>query len=128
MGIQMKCFSEIINIGYIVYKSQNLPLFRSLSWYFLLTANYFIFGESIIDQFGVLLNKTVSQVLVIFSLLRIDLCLFSCVVRVSLPDPVISFTCIYFHISLHVSRSIIVQILLRQFNISHCIVLSISMT
>ncbi|XP_067937953.1 phosphatidate cytidylyltransferase, photoreceptor-specific-like [Watersipora subatra] len=58
MGIQMKCFSEIINIGYVVYRSQNLPWFRSLSWYFLVTANYYVNGEMIIDQFGVLLQKT----------------------------------------------------------------------
>lgn len=61
MGIQMKCFSEIINIGYTVYRSQDLPWFRSLSWFFLVTANYYINGEMIIDQFGVLLQKTVSQ-------------------------------------------------------------------
>jgi len=58
MGIQMKCFSEIINIGYTVYRSQDLPWFRSLSWFFLVTANYYINGEMIIDQFGVLLQKT----------------------------------------------------------------------
>ena len=61
MGIQLKCFSEIINIGYVVYRSQNLPWFRTLSWYFLVTANYYINGEMIIDQFGVLLQKTVSN-------------------------------------------------------------------
>ena len=27
-----QCFSEIINIGYAVYKMDNLPWFRSLSW------------------------------------------------------------------------------------------------
>ena len=30
---QVKCFSEIINIGYAVYRVHNLPWFRSLSWY-----------------------------------------------------------------------------------------------
>ncbi|CAF1370418.1 unnamed protein product [Adineta steineri] len=29
--IQVKCFQEIINIGYVVYKSHNLPWFRTLS-------------------------------------------------------------------------------------------------
>lgn len=62
MLIQMKCFSEIINIGYVVYRSQNLPWFRTLSWYFLVTTNYYVNGEMIIDQFGVLLQKTVSAV------------------------------------------------------------------
>ena len=63
MAIQMKCFSEVINIGYIVYRSQNLPWFRSLSWYFLFTTTYYLHGEVVIDQFGVLLQKTVSLAL-----------------------------------------------------------------
>lgn len=63
MGIQFKCFSEIINIGYVVYKSQNLPWFRTLSWYFLLAANYYFYGETMIDQFGLLLQTAVSQLL-----------------------------------------------------------------
>ena len=28
-----QCFAEIINIGYAVYKMDNLPWFRSLSWF-----------------------------------------------------------------------------------------------
>jgi len=55
--VQVKCFSEIINIGYAVYKMDNLPWFRSLSWYFLVTSNYFFYGESLVEQFGVLINN-----------------------------------------------------------------------
>ena len=55
--VQIKCFSEIINIGYVVYKLDNLPWFRSLSWWFLITSNYFFYGESLVDYFGVLFNK-----------------------------------------------------------------------
>jgi len=55
--IQMKCFQEIINIGYIVYKSHNLPRFRTLSWYFLFTSNYWLYGESLIHHFGFLMDK-----------------------------------------------------------------------
>ncbi|PAA76614.1 hypothetical protein BOX15_Mlig030952g3 [Macrostomum lignano] len=55
--IQMMCFYEIINIGYVVYKSQDLPWFRTLSWFFLFTSNYFFFGESMIDQFRILLQR-----------------------------------------------------------------------
>ncbi|XP_040580499.1 phosphatidate cytidylyltransferase, photoreceptor-specific [Lepeophtheirus salmonis] len=55
--VQVKCFSEIINIGYAVYKVHNLPWFRSLSWYFLITSNYFFYGESLVDSFGVLINR-----------------------------------------------------------------------
>eukprot|EP00093_Oithona_nana_P008377 08377.XXX_309087_310839_1 [CDS] Oithona nana genome sequencing. len=55
--VQVKCFSEIINIGYAVYRVHNLPWFRSLSWYFLVTSNYFFYGESLMDYFGVLINR-----------------------------------------------------------------------
>lgn len=49
--IQVKCFQEIIAIGYSVYRVHGLKWFRSLSWYFLLASNYFIFGESLFDYF-----------------------------------------------------------------------------
>ena len=55
--IQIKCFQEIINIGYYVYKSHNLPWFRTLSWYFLFTSNYWLYGESLIHHFGFLMNR-----------------------------------------------------------------------
>lgn len=59
--VQVKCFEEIINIGYAVYRIHGLPWFRSLSWYFLLTSNYFFYGESLVDYFGVVINRTVSD-------------------------------------------------------------------
>ncbi len=43
--LSVQCFAEIINIGYNVYKMDNLPWFRSMSWYFLIGKNetgYFI--------------------------------------------------------------------------------------
>ena len=55
--IEIKCFQEIINIGYIVYKSHNLPWFRTLSWYFLFTSNYWLYGESLIHHFGYMMHK-----------------------------------------------------------------------
>lgn len=55
--VQVKCFQEIISIGYAVYRIHGLPWFRSLSWYFLITSNYFLYGEGIVDYFGVLLNR-----------------------------------------------------------------------
>lgn len=55
--VQVKCFAEIINIGYAVYKMDNLPWFRSMSWYFLIASNYFFYGESLVEQFGVLINR-----------------------------------------------------------------------
>ncbi|GLV39209.1 CDP-diacylglycerol synthase [Carabus blaptoides fortunei] len=56
--VQVKCFEEIINIGYAVYRIHGLPWFRSLSWYFLLTSNYFFYGENLVDYFGVVINRT----------------------------------------------------------------------
>lgn len=56
--VQVKCFEEIIDIGYRVYRIHGLPWFRSLSWYFLLTSNYFFYGESLVDYFGVVINRT----------------------------------------------------------------------
>ncbi|KAL8609345.1 hypothetical protein ACOMHN_008139 [Nucella lapillus] len=56
-GLQIKCFHEIITIGYIVYRSLKLPWFRVLSWYFLFASNFFLFGESMIDCFGLLLSR-----------------------------------------------------------------------
>ncbi|XP_045470279.1 phosphatidate cytidylyltransferase, photoreceptor-specific [Harmonia axyridis] len=56
--VQVKCFQEIINIGYAVYRIHGLPWFRSLSWYFLLTSNYFFYGENLVDYFGVAINRT----------------------------------------------------------------------
>lgn len=55
--VQVKCFSEVINIGYAVYRVHNLPWFRSLSWYFLVASNYFFYGESMVGYFGILINK-----------------------------------------------------------------------
>ncbi|GAB6028461.1 hypothetical protein CHUAL_002621 [Chamberlinius hualienensis] len=58
LAVQVKCFQEIISIGYAVYRVHGLPWFRSLSWYFLLTSNYFIYGESMVDYFGILFHQT----------------------------------------------------------------------
>ncbi|KHJ91866.1 phosphatidate cytidylyltransferase [Oesophagostomum dentatum] len=56
-AIQFKCFHEIISIGLAVYRMYDFPWFRLLSWYFLLTSNYFFFGESLIDYWAILLRK-----------------------------------------------------------------------
>lgn len=56
--VQVKCFEEIINIGYSVYRIHGLPWFRSLSWYFLMASNYFFYGESLVDIFAVVVNRT----------------------------------------------------------------------
>ncbi|XP_055319957.1 phosphatidate cytidylyltransferase, photoreceptor-specific [Sitodiplosis mosellana] len=55
--VQVKCFEEIISIGYQVYRIHGLPWFRSLSWYFLLTSNYFFYGENLVDYYSVVVNR-----------------------------------------------------------------------
>ncbi|KAG7481372.1 hypothetical protein MATL_G00065960 [Megalops atlanticus] len=57
MTIQIKCFQEIITIGYRVYHSYDLPWFRTLSWYFLICVNYFFYGETVADYFGALVQR-----------------------------------------------------------------------
>ncbi|XP_040411046.1 phosphatidate cytidylyltransferase 1 isoform X3 [Cygnus olor] len=57
LSIQVKCFHEIITIGYRVYHSYDLPWFRSLSWYFLLCVNYFFYGETVADYFGTFVQR-----------------------------------------------------------------------
>uniref|UniRef100_A0A4W3HEU9 Phosphatidate cytidylyltransferase n=1 Tax=Callorhinchus milii TaxID=7868 RepID=A0A4W3HEU9_CALMI len=57
MVVQIKCFHEIILIGYNVYHSYHLPWFRTLSWYFLLCANYFFYGETVTDTFFSLVQR-----------------------------------------------------------------------
>lgn len=57
LAIQVKCFHEIITIGYVVYKSHHLPWFRTISWYFLIASNYYLYGESLIEKFSLLLRR-----------------------------------------------------------------------
>ncbi|KAF7252616.1 Phosphatidate cytidylyltransferase 1 [Varanus komodoensis] len=57
LSIQVKCFHEIITIGYRVYRSYDLPWFRTLSWYFLLCVNYFFYGETVADYFATFVQR-----------------------------------------------------------------------
>lgn len=58
--IQVKCYQEIIAIGYSVYRVHGLKWFRSLSWFFLLASNYFIFGESLMDYYLLSYHRFIS--------------------------------------------------------------------
>ncbi|KAL1494682.1 hypothetical protein ABEB36_010246 [Hypothenemus hampei] len=63
MVIQIKCYQEIISIAYNHKKLPEIPLFRTLNWYFLFVANYYFFGETFSQHLDVftlkfhLLNK-----------------------------------------------------------------------
>ncbi|XP_078495229.1 phosphatidate cytidylyltransferase 2-like [Ciona intestinalis] len=54
---QVKCFHEIITIGHQVYKSYDLPWFRTLSWYFLICSNYFFYGETAMEHFAAFIQS-----------------------------------------------------------------------
>ncbi|KAK9763574.1 phosphatidate cytidylyltransferase [Basidiobolus ranarum] len=51
MVLQNLVYKEVISLSHEPNKERKLPWFRALHWYFLLTANYFLYGESIIYYF-----------------------------------------------------------------------------
>lgn len=61
--IQMKCYSEIINIGYNVCKMQKAKWFRALSWYFLITVNYFCYSQNILEYFSAFTDDKLISIL-----------------------------------------------------------------
>lgn len=56
IGIFIKCFQEIITIGHSKYQEYNLPLFRSLNWYFLTVAVIFMTGSNLIQYYPEFFN------------------------------------------------------------------------
>ncbi|KAM8939361.1 phosphatidate cytidylyltransferase 1 [Pelodytes ibericus] len=82
-AIQVKCFHEIITIGHRVYRSYELPWFRTLSWYFLLCVNYFFYGETLADYFATYVQREESLQFLVryhrfisFALYLIGFCMF----------------------------------------------------
>ncbi|XP_066138348.1 phosphatidate cytidylyltransferase, photoreceptor-specific-like [Euwallacea fornicatus] len=55
--IQIKCFQEIITIAYNYKKLPEIPLFRTLNWYFLFVANYFFCGATFAQYLKVFAAK-----------------------------------------------------------------------
>lgn len=56
LAIQLKCLAEIINTVHKAYRIKELPLFKSMSWYFFVAANYFCYGETLAGYFGIFIN------------------------------------------------------------------------
>jgi phosphatidate cytidylyltransferase len=46
VGLLLKCFQEIIAIGYSKYREHNLPLYRVLNWYIAIVASMFIYCDN----------------------------------------------------------------------------------
>lgn len=55
--VQVKCFAEIMRIGFATNRIPSGKLFHFVPWYFLAVANYFFFGESLTQYFTVYLEK-----------------------------------------------------------------------
>lgn len=55
--VQVKCFNEIMRIGFATHRIPSGKLFHFVPWYFLAVANYFFIGESITQYFTVYLYK-----------------------------------------------------------------------
>lgn len=66
LAIQVKCFHEIITIAYNYKKLPEVPLFRTLNWYFLFVANYYFGGET----FAQYLEAFIAKYLVVNRLFR----------------------------------------------------------
>lgn len=56
LAIQIKCFSEIINIGY--EHNSVTGWLRYIPWYFLIVVNYFFCGETLSEYYGLFLKKS----------------------------------------------------------------------
>ena len=51
--------ARFLIVLYIIIDYTTIFFYRSLSWYFLIASNYFLYGESLVDSFGVASNQTV---------------------------------------------------------------------
>lgn len=57
LAVQIKCFAEIMRIGFATNRIPSGKLFHFVPWYFLAVANYFFIGESFTHYFTVYLDK-----------------------------------------------------------------------
>lgn len=76
LAIQVKCFQEIMQVGFHVYQVDDIPWFRLLTWYFLFVSNYFFYGEQLFDYVGPPLNHIESLQFLIKSHRFISFCLY----------------------------------------------------
>ncbi|KAJ3108499.1 hypothetical protein HDU96_007512 [Phlyctochytrium bullatum] len=49
--IQTMVYKEVISIAHIPSKQKKMPWFRTMNWYFLLSTNYYLYGQTIIQYF-----------------------------------------------------------------------------
>ncbi|KAJ3073429.1 hypothetical protein HDU98_001550 [Podochytrium sp. JEL0797] len=44
-------YNEVISIAWVPSKAKRMPWFRTMSWYFLLSTNYYLYGQTVIQYF-----------------------------------------------------------------------------
>lgn len=76
LAIQVKCFQEIMQVGFLAYRVDDIPWFRHFPWYLLLISNYYYYGECFFDYFGPPLNRIEALQLLIRSHRFISYCLY----------------------------------------------------
>lgn len=74
--IQVKCFQEIMEVGFQVYRVKDIPWLKSLSWYLLIVSNYFFYGENLFDYVGAPIKRVESLQFLITSHRFISYCLY----------------------------------------------------
>jgi phosphatidate cytidylyltransferase len=74
--IQVKCFQEIMEVGFQAYRVKDIPWFKSLSWYLLFISNYFFYGENLFDYVGAPIKRIEALQFLITSHRFISYCLY----------------------------------------------------
>jgi phosphatidate cytidylyltransferase len=65
-----------MQVGFLVYRVDDIPWFRHLSWYLLTVSNYYYYGEYLFDYFGPPFNRIESLQFFITSHRFISYCLY----------------------------------------------------
>lgn len=76
LAIQVKCFQEIMEVGFQAYRVKDIPWIKSLSWYLLIVSNYFFYGEYLFDYVGAPIKRIDSLKFLITSHRFISYCLY----------------------------------------------------
>lgn len=76
LAIQVKCFQEIMEVGFRAYNVNDIPWLRRLVWYLLIVSNYFFYGENLFEFVGPPIKRIESLQFLITSHRFISFCLY----------------------------------------------------
>lgn len=76
LAIQVKCFQEIMEVGFKAYNVNDIPWLRRLVWYLLIVSNYFFYGENLFEFVGPPIKRIESLQFLITSHRFISYCLY----------------------------------------------------